>query len=62
MEFQARDGHLIPQPLQTEVTVKVPPPITQLAEDLHKDRETIGLGAAILIGCVVASTLKRLFQ
>jgi len=55
---------LIPQPFKGEVQVKVvlPDEAIQLLKDLRADRPAIGFGAVVLIGSLVALTVKRLFQ
>lgn len=52
----------IPQPLKSDinVTVNLPPEVTQLMKDLHADRDGIAAGGIVLIACVVLCTIKKL--
>lgn len=54
---------IIPQPLKGDVTVtiKLPPEVTAIMQDLHADRQCIAGGGIVLIVCVVLCTLKHLF-
>jgi len=62
MPIEKRD--LIPQPFQGEmkVTLVLPEEALSLMRDLHRDREGIALGGIVLLGCVLALTIKRFFD
>jgi hypothetical protein len=55
---------LIPQPFKGEVKVQVvlPDEALHLLRDLHDDRQSLGVGAALLLLLLAAVTLKYLFK
>ena len=55
---------IIPDHVRADVTVHLdlPAEARALMTDLHSDRASIGAGGVILLACVVALTIKRLFR
>lgn len=55
------EAKVIPEKLNAElkVNIQIPPEATRLMDDLHNDRQGIGIGGCVLVGCVVALTLRR---
>lgn len=53
----------IPQPFKGEVKVQVvlPDEALRLLRDFHDDRQSIGIGAVILLAALVAAVLRYVF-
>jgi hypothetical protein len=60
----AENHQLIPQPFRGEVKVQIvlPDEALRLLRDLHDDRQSIGLGAILLLLLLSGVTLKHLFK
>lgn len=58
-----REGRLIPDPVRAEVKVEVqlPPELRSLVNDLHNDRQAVGIGSVVIVGCTVLMTLRSFF-
>lgn len=58
------ESRLIPQPIKTDVTIRVvlPDEARAVLRDLHEDRPIIGVGAAVALVCLALLTLRRLRQ
>lgn len=57
------ETRLIPDPVHAEVKIQVvlPPEAERLLQDLHNDRQTIGVGSLLMLACTLAMTLKTVF-
>lgn len=57
-------SRIFPDPMhvETKVQIVLPPEATALLRDLHHDRQGIALGGLVMVGCIVALTLKRLLS
>lgn len=55
-------SRIIPEQMKmdTKVQVVLPPEVTTLLQDLHRDREGIAIGGLVLLVCAVALTFKKL--
>lgn len=51
---------IIPDKVQVEVHVSLPPEGVTLLRDLHEDRSSIAIGGCVLLGCLLCITYKFL--
>lgn len=61
--MEPRESRLIPDPLNANVKVQVqlPPEAQAILNDLHNDRQAIGVGGVIMIVLTAIMAIKMVF-